>query len=200
MVPAARGSSMAASASDNAVIGQALGIMHLEVAHMDFIRGKSFVATLEVLNHGYEAAVCCKPWDGYVGGGWLVRGAGNDVPVAMRFDYMESRQDRDHFNIRAASGEYADAKLGTSLNGYLGFYSVAEVSDLWKIEWVGSPGSGRFIWRDHRGYRVASVAGPESTGTILDHYRQQPGSTLDYLCVEKGEVLQFQAHVLKVFN
>lgn len=167
---------------------------------MDLIQGKSFVATLEVVSPGFESPVCCKPSDGYVGGGWLVRAKDKEPPVALRFDYIEEAQGRTHYTVSAASGEYAQAKLGASRNGFLGFYSVAEVTDFWKVEWVGPPGSDRFVWRDHRGYRAGAVTRLDPKGNIRNHDTPQRirDRTFDYFCVEEGEPMEFKMRILSI--
>lgn len=72
--------------------------------------------------------------------------------------------------------------MGVSLNGYLGFYWVADVTDDWKIEPLQLTEEGLVCHlRDHRGYRV---------GAIMDapHFS---GDVVALLNVEQGEVRTF---------
>ncbi|WP_213875907.1 hypothetical protein [Pseudomonas sp. dw_358] len=120
--------------------------------------------------------------------------------IAMRFDFIDHVEGRDHFNISAASGEYMGAKLGISRNGYLGFYSIAEVTDFWKLQWVGSSDSGQCIWRDHRGHRVSVITRVDPPANIRQPQTPQNilNRTFDYLSAEEGQVLDFQVRILSV--
>ncbi|WP_213875909.1 hypothetical protein [Pseudomonas sp. dw_358] len=162
---------------------------------------KSFVATVEVVTPGFESVVACMPKMVVpTGGGWLVRSTDSGPFLALRFDFLKHEAERDFFTITAGSGIYVGSRLGVSRNGYLGFYTPGDVADPLKVEWVGAAGSGRFIWRDHRGYRVGAADEQETRRWGGRHTAAEDllPPIHRYLCVESGTPLEFQANVLSI--
>jgi len=127
---------------------------------MKHIEGQSFIARISVDTPGVQGSLkYTRAW-GVAQSGWLMRHADTQSSLCLRFDYIEHTADRVHYRVSGAagSGEYEGAKVGISLNGFLGFYHVAAVNDFWKVQvladWV--PGQDlRFIWRDQEGHRVS---------------------------------------------
>lgn len=172
---------------------------------MSDLWNRSFIASLHSTTPGHRGRIGISLLDGGVADdGWLRVAAETEhtKPVNFRFDYLShSTQDnRIHYNITCTSdtGSYRGAKLGVSLNGYLGLYQVAQVSDPWKTEplgdWVVEEGAQlQFMLRDHRGYRVGHMQ-------LYPHVEYDAKYNPRYLSVSKGEVLQFKAKVLLVLE
>lgn len=171
---------------------------------MATINGQSFIATL-ISNSGDGVFPIGYLRDNSIAGnGWLIQRTGKEAiqcSTAFRFDFIEEVGDRLHYTISAAPDtDYAGAKVGLSRNGYLGFYSVTEVTDFWKIELVKNhehPSYFDFVLRDAQGHRVGSVSEPKGgfwtgvggTGSASKHIR--------FLNVHQGDTLYFQARILQ---
>ncbi|MCO7517333.1 hypothetical protein NJF44_11090 [Pseudomonas guariconensis] len=111
---------------------------------------------------------------------WLQAGGQADSPV-FHFTFLSQTENRHHFSIRG-TGRHADKKLGISLNGYLGLYKHAEVTDFWKLETLNWTEQGLHCrWRDHQGQQVKA---------IMDTPHHEPG-TYYLLNVQEGEVHEF---------
>lgn len=165
----------------------------------DFI-GRSFVATLLCASEKQTAPVDFLRGGGIAGSGWLVQGDQSGQPLALRFDYVNHTEDRFHYHISAAASaqHYAGAKLGVSANGYLGFYQVAEVVDYWKLELEGEnldPRHIEFTLRDHRGHKVGATT--QSMSDFWTSFRPKPLTKVEFLNVDSGEEVFFQARVLR---
>jgi len=163
------------------------------------VTGRSFIAALHCATPRKTAVVDYVRSAEIAGDGWLVQGRESQHELLLRFDYLFHSENRAHFNISGArtAGKFAQAKLGVSLNGFLGLYHTASVTDEWKLEIVsGSDVTGRFEFylRDHRGYRVGSVELPRPE----PFFQPNPGhfsNTLNYLSVEEGVVARFTATI-----
>ncbi|WP_407311263.1 hypothetical protein [Pseudomonas sp. nanlin1] len=123
------------------------------------IRGKSFIASLECEIFEDYRPVVYDNNDRTAGGGWLVWDFPAGHTLELRFDYLEHTCDRIHYRVSGApsAGYYAGAKIGASLNGFLGLYNIASVTDFWKVEVLSSDeqaNSFDFYWRDSQGKRV----------------------------------------------
>ena len=111
---------------------------------------------------------------------WLQAGGNHDSPT-MDFHYQSGSENRLHYHI-SIPGRPETKKLGVSLNGYLGFYWFAQVTDDWKIEPLQLTEEGLVCHlRDHPGYRV---------GGIMDEPHIN-GDLVALLNVEQGVVLTF---------
>jgi hypothetical protein len=165
------------------------------------ISGKSFIATLYCATEREVAPIDHIRSSDIAGEGWLVQGEESRNPLLLRFDFIEHVDDRIHYMISAAPGtrHYAGAKLGISRNGYLGFYSVADVSDYWKIELAGNNEESdhiEFIWRDHRGYRVGVTK--ENRGSFFFGFGPtSPFEKVNFLNVDKGSTAFFAADIIR---
>jgi hypothetical protein len=167
---------------------------------MEEFIGKSFIARLRIVTPNLEGPISFSTRHEIGKSGWLIRGSADMAAVPLRFDYVSHADERIHYEISAAPAghDYADAKLGVSYNGYLGFYNVASVSAPWKIELIGegSPEEGfRFLLRDSHGQRVAVSSEEEQLGNLANPH---PGNLkhYDYLSVWYGEIVELQAQVL----
>lgn len=165
----------------------------------DFV-GKSFVATLLCASEKKTGPVDFLRGGGIAGSGWLVQGDQSGEPLQLRFGYVSHTEDRFHYHISAAASarHYAGAKLGTSANGYLGFYQVADVVDYWKLELEGEnldPSHIEFTLRDHRGHRVSATT--QAMGDFWTSFRPKPLADVDFLSVDKGREVFFRARVLR---
>lgn len=164
----------------------------------DFI-GKSFIATLLCASEKQTAPVDFLRGAGIAGSGWLVQGDQSGLPLPLRFDYIRHTDDRFHYHISAAAGadHYAGARLGVSVGGYLGLYQVAKVSDDWKLELEDDnldPDHIVFTLRDHRGHRVGVTT--EVTGDFWTGFRPKPLVDVEFLNVDKGREVFFQATIV----
>lgn len=164
------------------------------------ITGRSFIATLLSTTGGKVYPVGFVHDNSLAGNGWLIQQGSSRDGVALRFDFIEAVGSRLHYHISAAPGTaYEGAKVGVSRNGYLGFYSVASVTDYWKIE-PGpedtEPGSWQFMLRDSRGYRVGVLLEPVG-GAWTSLNPGERARAVRYLNVESGDTLYFQANILK---
>lgn len=108
---------------------------------------------------------------------WLQTG-GNEPSLIISFDFHSMEDNRLHYHLHIPG----QRRLGVSTNGYLGFYSIAEVTDYWKIEPLQETEEGLLCHlRDHLGHRVA---------TLEDTPHHQPGR-FNYLNVSEGEIATF---------
>jgi hypothetical protein len=165
----------------------------------DFI-GKSFIATLLCASEKETAPVDFLRGAGIAGSGWLVQGDQSRQVLQLRFDYISHTEDRFHYHISAAANtqSYSGAKLGVSVNGYLGFYQVAEVVDYWKLQLEGENLDSshiEFTLRDHRGHRVGATT--EAMSDFWTSFRPKPLTEVVFLNVDSGKEVFFQARVLK---
>ena len=162
------------------------------------IAGKSFIATLlSTTGEGFYPV-------GYLqdsplaGDGWLIQ-SDQEEGTLFRFDYVKTAGNRLYYNISAAPGtRYDGAKVGISRNGYVGFYKVAEMSDLWKIELEGNqadPDTFEFVLRDHRGYRVGALSEPQG-GFWTSFHPAQSARRVRFLNVEAGDIVHFQGQII----
>jgi hypothetical protein len=165
------------------------------------ITGRSFIATLLSTTGSKVYPVGFLYDNSLDGNGWLIQHKNPRKAVALRFDFIEAVGNRLHYHISGAPGTtYAGAKVGVSRNGYLGFYSIASVTDYWKIE-LGpdepEPDLAQFILRDCRGYRVGALA--ESVGGFWTGVKPVTCSEIvHYLNVESADTLYFQARLLEM--
>ena len=170
---------------------------------MATISGRSFIATLHSTTNGEQVYPV-----GYLrnramdGSGWLVQRASQhpalERTAVFRFDFIEEVGDRLHYSISAGPDtEYAGAKVGASRNGYLGFYSVAQVRDFWKIELTHEYDDGTFdfVLRDHRGYRVGCLTEPNGGFWTGVGVAAHASKAVRFLNVEEGDILHFRAHI-----
>lgn len=164
------------------------------------INGRSFSAKLLSTTGGGIYPVSYLKNQNVADNGWLIQDTDNQRYTPLRFDFIEARDDRLHYNISAAEGSgYAGAKLGVSRNGYLGFYSVANVSDFWKIELEGDPHQPdivNFLLRDAQGHRVASVSERIDSFWFSMHPVDR-FKVHSFLNVERGDIVHFQAQILR---
>lgn len=165
----------------------------------DFI-GKSFIATLLCASEKTTAPVDFLRGSGIAGSGWLVQGDQSGQALQLRFDYVSHTDDRFHYHISAAPSaqHYAGAKLGVSRNGYLGFYQVAQVVDYWKLELEDENLDAShivFTLRDHRGHKVGATT--ESMADFWTSFRPKPLTEVEFLNVDSGREVFFQAKVLR---
>lgn len=187
-----------------ALLSNPVFLLPWEVAMSDHWT-RSFIASLHSVTPGHRGRIGISLVEGGIADdGWLRVAAETEhtKPVNFRFDYLShSTQDnRIHYNITCTSetGSYRGARLGVSLNGYLGLYQVAQVSDFWKTsplgEWVVEEDAQlEFMLRDHRGYRVGQMQ-------LYPDMELDPRYNPRYLSVSEGEVLQFKAKVLLVLE
>lgn len=164
------------------------------------ITGRSFTATLLSTTGAEVYPVGFLYTNALDGNGWLIQQQNPGKAVVLRFDFVEVVGNRLHYHISGAPGTaYAGAKVGVSRNGYLGFYSIASVTDYWKIE-LGpdepEPGTAQFILRDPRGYRVGALAEPVG-GSWTSLTPGDRSEVVRYLNVESGDTLYFQACLLE---
>ncbi|MFK8329567.1 hypothetical protein M2D63_006060 [Pseudomonas sp. BJa5] len=111
---------------------------------------------------------------------WIQAGGNKESPL-FNFIFHSQTEDRLHFNI-FGTGRKATKKLGISLNGYLGLYKVAEVTDYWKLEPLAWTEKGLVCrWRDHQGHEVKA---------IQDYPHRQPGKFF-HLNVSEGTPHEF---------
>lgn len=171
---------------------------------MAAISGRSFIATLTSNTGDGVFPIGYLRDDSIAGSGWLIQRIGKDAiqrPMAFRFDFIEEAGNRLYYHISAAPGtEYAGAKLGISRNGYLGFYSIAEVTDYWKIELANNyehPDYFDFVLRDSKGHRVASVNEPKGGFWTGIGKGGSPSKRIRFLNVYEGDILYLQARILE---
>lgn len=167
---------------------------------MEDLAGKSFVAQVACVSQGYCGAITYSTHPQIAKSGWLLRGHRNDTPVPLRFDFLEDQGERLHYKISGAlgAGDYEQAVLGVSTNGYAGFYHIANVTGFWKVQLTGEgsqANSFRFLLRDHLGYRLAICSEGEMCGNLANPH---PDNTrrFDYLNVLKGEIVEFEARIM----
>ena len=169
---------------------------------MDDLIGKSFIARMRIVTPELAGHISFSTRHEIAKSGWLIRGSEDMPAVPLRFDYVSHADNRIYYEISAAPAghDFAAHKLGVSYNGYLGFYSVANVTDLWKIELIGEGATEqgfRFYLRDSHGQRVAVSAEEELLGNLANPH---PGNLkyFDYLNVWYGEIVEFEAQVLQL--
>lgn len=163
------------------------------------INGKSFLATLVCITDEGAGPVDFTRSETIAAGGWLTQGAQSNEGCLLRFDFVERVEERLHYRISAGPSTpgFAGAKLGVSRNGYLGFYEVAQVSDLWKIELLEhdeEPDYFECHLRDMRGYRVA--ASKERMGRPIG---LEPNwrDIVRYLNVDEGKIATFEVSIIQ---
>ncbi|WAH60497.1 hypothetical protein LZ023_13665 [Pseudomonas silvicola] len=150
---------------------------------MEDIKGRSFIGKLFCTSPPYKGEVGWSDSILHTETGWLVVGETAE-PLQLRFHYIESpTADRLHYEIHAHNNEYfPGAKLGLSLNHYLGLYTVADVRDHWKLEPLGE-------W----------VIGENIHFNLRDNLGQRVGIYRDtYLNVRAPEAAQFKAQVIQL--
>lgn len=169
---------------------------------MDDLTGKSFICKLRSITPGLTGEIGFSTRHEIGKSGWLIRGDAGLPAVPLRFDYLSHTQDRIYYDISAAPArhDYSGAKLGVSINGYLGFYHRARVADAWKVERVGDASvehGFRFYLRDSHGQRVAISSEEEQLGNLANPH---PGNRkrYDYLSVWYGEITRLEAQILEV--
>lgn len=169
---------------------------------MSDIVGKSFIARIRSITPKLRGPIVFSSRHELGKSGWLLRGAADMAAVPLRFDYVSHTDDRIHYQISAAPAahDYAGAKLGVSINGYLGFYHVASVEDDWKVELIGDGSIAQgfhFYLRDSHGQRVAVYSREELLG---NQSAPNPANLryFDYLNVWYGQIVQLEAQVLQV--
>jgi len=130
-------------------------------------------------------------------GGWLVLGSRADELLHLHFTFIGDYPNGMQYEIRCVGGEYDGAMLGISRNQYVGFYSVASVTELWTINLVpleGGPDLEQnefdFILQDGRGWSVRSQ--------LREPWAHMPQHGIDFLTVEdqmpmilRGKILSF---------
>lgn len=112
---------------------------------------------------------------------WLQAGGRQESPV-MDFKFHSHSDDRLHYHISIPARPSAK-KLGISLNGYLGFYWHAEVTDYWKIEPLELTAEGLVCHvRDQRGHRVGAIQDtPHKSGDWVAHLNVEDGEVFTFL-------------------
>ncbi|MCI0911792.1 hypothetical protein [Pseudomonas putida] len=113
---------------------------------------------------------------------WLMAG-GDQASLRLDFTFDSSTQDRLHHHISLSGPAQPPKKLGLSLNGYLGFYQRAEVTDYWKIEPLELTEHGLICYlRDHQGYRAGAIADtPHHSRHPMYLINTKEGETLTFL-------------------
>lgn len=169
---------------------------------MNDIAGKSFIASIKCVTPGYEGGVIFTTAHQIAKSGWLLRGYEGQPSVPLRFDYISEGDERIHYSVSGApgAGDYVGAKLGVSINGYLGLYHVSSVSDFWKIEVLGDGSlqdGFRFLLRDHHGQRVAIHSKKEPFGNLANPHPSNM-KRFDYLSIWDGEIVEFEARIERV--
>ena len=151
----------------------------------------SFIATLFSTSLGRSGQIGISAQQtefDFAESGWLqIVGHGHRVrPVDFRFQFIEDRGDRIHYDISCASkvDGYLGKKLGRSTGGYLGLYGKNEITFFWKVqpraEWYGSS-ERHFILCDYEGHAVK------------DHYSNRDGDR--FLSAFEGKPLSFAVRV-----
>ncbi|MBF8794026.1 hypothetical protein IRZ70_14520 [Pseudomonas monteilii] len=117
---------------------------------------------------------------------WLQAGGAKESPV-FHFAFQSHAEGRYHFVI-TGTGWRASQKLGTSRNGYLGLYEVADVTDFWKLEPLSWTEQGLHCrWRDHRGHQVKAIADtPHRDRGTYYHLNVEEGVTHEFLIERVG--------------
>jgi len=120
---------------------------------------RSFTSEITIANVGLEGSIALTRAEIPGRSGWLVHG-GTQHSLSLVFNYREKTQDRILYDIVGGPtmGDYAGAKLGLSVGGFLGLYHKAQVTEPWKIEvllFSNSSGKLHFWLRDSEGYRVS---------------------------------------------
>ncbi|MDF0731468.1 hypothetical protein P0Y43_12110 [Pseudomonas entomophila] len=126
-------------------------------------------------------------WGLAPGHDWLLAG-GVQASLTLTFSYRSHSENRLHYAIsipgpaKTSAGPPSPKRLGISVNGYLGFYWHADVTEDWKIEPLEMTDEGLICHlRDHQGHRVAAIRD--------DPHRS--GQAMYQLNVNEGEVLTF---------
>jgi len=117
---------------------------------------------------------------------WLMAG-GNRSSLCMDFTFDSLTEDRLHYHI-SIPGHSKPKKLGKSLNHYLGFYEIADITDCWKIEPLEETDQGLICHlRDHEGYRAGAIQDtPHRSGQTLYLLNTREGDTLTFLLKQVG--------------
>lgn len=145
---------------------------------------KSFIATLYSTSSGRSGQIGISAQQtefDFAESGWLqVVGRGQRVrPVDFRFQCIEDRGDRIHYDITCASqvDGYLGKKLGRSSGGYLGLYGKNEITFFWKVqpraEWYGRS-ERHFIMRDYEGNEVRDYYSNRDGDRFLNAYEGKP--------------------------
>lgn len=169
---------------------------------MDNIIGRSFIARLRSVTPQLSGPIRFSARHEIAKSGWLLLGNDDLSAVPLQFDYVSHADDRIYYDISAAPArhEYVGAKLGVSVNGYLGFYQIAPVTDAWKVEVIGDGSleeGFRFYLRDSYGQRVAVSSEEEQLGNLANPHPSNL-RRYNYLNVSVGEIIELEAQVLKV--
>ncbi|MBF7142526.1 MULTISPECIES: hypothetical protein [Pseudomonas] len=165
------------------------------------INGRSFIATLQSAQADVWYPVGFTTDAPSEMEGWLIQCKTPQAGAMFQFDFIRQSGTRLYYNISGAPGSpWAGAKLGVSSDGYVGFYTIASVTDPWKIELVldnSHPDYCHFYLRDHRGHRIGAIKEWFGNFSFISVRRYPPHQTHYWLNVDKGDVLYFQAHILE---
>ncbi|BBH48212.1 hypothetical protein [Pseudomonas sp. KU43P] len=115
---------------------------------------------------------------------WLMAG-GNKGSVYMDFTFDSHTDGRLHYHI-SIPGRSRPKRLSQSLNNYLGFYEIADVTDYWKIEPLEQTDHGLVCHlRDHKGYRAGAIKDtPHRNGQNMYLLNTREGETLTFLLIK----------------
>ncbi len=165
------------------------------------ISGRSFIATLHSAQADTWFPVGFTTNAPSEMEGWLIQCEQPQAEATFQFDFIKESGTRLYYNISGAPGTpWAGARLGVSASGYAGFYNIASVTDPWKIERVldnTHPHYACFYLRDHRGHRVGAIRECFGNFSYLSLGKYPPHQTHYWLNVDRGDVLYFQARILK---
>ena len=154
------------------------------------IAGKSLIVKLSMdAGEGFRPVAHSTDRSAVAEDGWLIQSEQEQNHSIFRFDFLELMGGVLHCSISAAPGTgYDGSKVGVSRNGYLGFYRVAEVDDLWRVDLEGNlatPDTFEFVLRDYRGYPVGAKSEPAGAGRLVR-----------YLNAEAKNTVRFRAHIV----
>lgn len=160
---------------------------------MKYLMGKSFVAKLSCVFSGDRQVVGLSQAPTVAQRGWLVPMYDHEGAVTLKFEYVRQTHERYHYAITGAEGEFANAALGVSTNGYVGLYHHAAVDNTWKFDFTEADDAGQGFWlRDNTGQRIAEYEAPVS-GVFYT-----PGVGGRYLNVASGHIGRFEVFAVHV--
>jgi len=157
---------------------------------MKALMEKSFAAKLSCRLDGARHYVVLSGAPTISQRGWLQPAWDPRTPlVEFRFTYLSKTEDRYHYAITGGEGEgeFANAALGVSHNGYVGLYAYTSVDNVWKFDFTEADAAGNGFWlRDKDGQRVARYMAPLAGIAYL------PGLGVDFFNVAAGDVTRFE--------
>lgn len=149
------------------------------------IAGKSVIARLSMdTGEGFRPVGYSTGPSALAQDGWLIQNKQEQGDALFRFDFIEMGGWL-HCNISGAPGTtYEGAKVGASDEGYLGFYRIAKVDDMWRVDLKGNlaePNAFEFVLRDYTGNQVGAV---------------YLGGHVRYLIAAAGDTVRFRAVIV----